>query len=291
MEIFRFSLGKDIPLCPFPLLLGNFDGFHKGHMRLIEAAKEAGPFGILFLDPPFPKANEPKVLMTLEDKFAFVRAIGAKEAFVAETDPSFFDLSKEEFIDLVLRKMNPPLLVFGEDYRFGKGGLGVKGDLEAAFTTLPVPLLNDGQEKIGTSRIRAFLKEGLIESANSDLGRPYRIHGTIAKGFQNGRKIGFPTANLVSLPYVLPKNGVYGGLSYLRGKPYLSIINVGNAPTVGKLKEDVVEVYLDGFSGDCYDETLYTEFDIRIRDEIKFQDLEHLKKQLCADLAEARRRL
>lgn len=291
MEIFRFSLDKNIPVCHFPLLLGNFDGFHKGHLRLIEAAKEIGPFGILFLDPPFPKANEPNVLMTLEDKLAFVRALGAKEAFVVMTDPSFFALSKEEFVDLVLRMMNPPLLIFGEDYRFGKGGLGGKKDLQAAFKTLSVPLLSDGQEKIGTSRIRTFLKEGLIERANSDLGRPYCIHGKIAKGFQNGRKIGFPTANLDRLPYVLPKNGVYGGLSYLRGKPYLSIINVGKAPTVGKLKEDVVEVYLDGFSGDCYDETLYAEFDFRIRDEMKFQDLEHLKKQLCADLAEARRRL
>lgn len=291
MEIYRFSLIDGIPLCSHPLLLGNFDGFHKGHMCLLEAAKEEGSFGILFLDPPFPKASEPNVLMTLEDKLAFVDKEGATEAFVLETDPSFFALSKEEFIDLVLRKMNPPLLIFGEDYRFGKGGAGGKKELETAFKTLSVPLLRENWEKIGTSRIRSFLKEGLIEKANFDLGRPYCLHGKIINGFQNGRKIGFPTANLASLPYVLPKTGVYGGLSFLRGKPYRSIINVGNAPTVGKLKENAVEVYLDGFHGDCYGETLYTEFHFRIRGEIKFPDLESLQKQLRVDLDEARRRL
>lgn len=291
MEIFRFSLAENIPLCSCPLLLGNFDGFHKGHMSLLESAKEEGSFGILFLDPPFPKAGEPNVLMTLEDKLAFVDRAGAKEAFVVETDPSFFALSEEEFIDLVLRKMNPPLLIFGEDYRFGKGGIGGQKELEKFFKTLTIPLLRENEEKIGTSRIRSFLKEGLIEKANYDLGRSYCVHGKIVKGFQNGRKIGFPTANLVSLPYVLPETGVYGGLSFLRGRPYLSIINVGSAPTVGKLKEDVVEVYLDGFHGDCYGETLYTEFRYRIRGEIKFPDLESLQKQLRSDLDEARRRL
>jgi riboflavin kinase/FMN adenylyltransferase len=116
------------------------------------------------------------------------------------------------------------------------------------------------------------------------LGYPYQAKGLIAHGLENGRKIGFPTANLaLEIPYVLPKAGVYLGIAYLRGKAFRSLINVGNNPTIGVLKHPIIEAYLDGFSGEAYGETLYLEFDSFLREEKKFASLDELRAAIEED--------
>lgn len=292
MGIFHFYWKDDnLPKANCPLLLGNFDGVHKGHQALISAALEKGEGAVLLLNPPFYKDKTEGVLTTLEDKIRLFQNYGIKTIYVLKTDEEFFSLSKEDFVRKILKKMEPSLLVVGEDYSFGSQGKGKVCDLKRFYSTLSIPLSEINGQKIGTRLIKSLLLSGCLQEATNLLGRPYEIKGMVKRGFQNGRKISFPTANLEQLPYFLPKKGVYCGLSYLRGICYKAIINVGDAPTVGKLKENIVEVYLDGFEGDCYGETLYVDFMSFIREETHFASLEDLKNQLQKDLEEMRKKL
>ncbi len=293
MERKTFTLENIPSIEGYNLLLGNFDGLHLGHQRLISLAKEKGSSAVLLLSPSFPKKEmEGKVLTSLEDRLRLFSRYEVDMALVLETSPSFFSLEPLSFIERVLKRLKPASLVVGEDYRFGKGALGDIALLKEHFPVVLSPILLDEKgNKIGTKEIVALLKEGEIATANRYLGRDYEILGKVKKGYQNGRKIGFPTANLALLsPYMLPKEGVYKGVSYLRGKPYLSLVNVGKAPTIGLLKEVTVEAYLDGFNGDCYEESIYLSFLERIREERPFPSLEELKEQLEKDLTSIRRR-
>lgn len=292
MGIFVFSYrDSSLPKVSGPLLLGNFDGLHLGHQMLIEKAKEMGDPSVLLLDPPFQREKKEKVLTTLFDKIRLFGRYGVNNVFVLKTDPSFFRLSKEDFMTLVLKKLQPSSLVVGEDYSFGALRSGKASDLKKEFQTFAYPLLKEDGVKVGSSLIKTLLLQGEVSKAASFLGRPYEICGKVEKGFQNGRKIKFPTANLDPFEYVLPTRGVYCGSSFLRGECYKSLINVGEAPTVGKLSHNIVEVYLDGFEGDCYEETLYVDFAFYLRQEKKFSSLEDLKEELQRNLEEMRKRL
>lgn len=292
MGIFHFSYKDSLfPKVTGPLLLGNFDGLHLGHQALIEKAKEEGEPFVLLLDPSFKREGTTKVLTTLSDKVRLFVRYGVSNILVLKTDPSFFKLSKDEFISLVLKRLNPPSLVVGEDYSFGFKGDGKVLDLKKNFSTFVLPLLEKDGKKIGSTLIKNLISEGKVSEATSLLGRTYEIKGKVEHGFQNGRKIDFPTANLTPNEYVLPQKGVYCGYAFLRGSCYKSIINVGDAPTIGKLNQNIVEAYLDGFEGDCYDETLYLDFVSFLREERKFENLEALKKELQINLKEMRKRL
>jgi riboflavin kinase/FMN adenylyltransferase len=274
------------------LLLGSFDGVHRGHRRLIEEGKKAaeGDLGVLlFAENPaafLPNGKSHEVLTSLEDKLRLFEAEGLDCAFILKVDRAFFDLSPEAFLERVLKPLHPESVVVGEDYTFGRGGSGRADLLSGSFVVAEVPLLDYQGAKVSTQRIIADLTNGDIASANRQLGRDYEIHGTVGHGFENGRRIGFPTANLeTKTPYALPKVGVYGGLVFLRGLPYRSLINIGTNPTVGLLRRPRVECYLKGFEGSIYGETIYVSFHERIRDEIKFASLSDLERQLKKDIA------
>jgi riboflavin kinase/FMN adenylyltransferase len=220
----------------------------------------------------------------LEDKLRRFASLGVEEACVIRIDKDFFALSPESFIEKVLKPLDPALLVVGEDYSFGAGGRGRVADLRKAFPVEVVPLLKDGKAKISTQLIIRDLRSGRLEKANRALGYPYEIHGIVGHGLQNGRKLGFPTANLVLRdPYVLPKDGVYFGLSYVRGFPYRSLINVGRNPTIGGLTHSLVESYMEGFEGEIYGETLYVAFLRYLRPEVRFPSFDELKAQIEKD--------
>ena len=135
-----------------------------------------------------------------------------------------------------------------------------------------------------------YLKEGEIEKASQMLGRYYSVKGKVISGFHNGRIIGFPTMNLsLSSPYLLPKIGVYFSLTWVNGKPYRSITNVGNNPTVGLLNEVKIETHLLGFKEDAYGKEIEVQFLSFLREEITFSSLEDLALQLKEDQEKARK--
>jgi riboflavin kinase/FMN adenylyltransferase len=291
METYRFSFGEVPPLgYKTTLCLGTFDGVHLGHQALLlEGRKIAeGDLAVLcFEDNPshyFGNGKSPLVLTSLEDKERLFEAAGVSLLYLLHLDEGFFAHTPEEFMDQVLTALAPAHLVVGEDYRFGKDAKGDPSTLAKKFPTTVVPLRSLDGEKVSTQRIISFLKEGSLSKANAALGRPYQLVGKVVPGFQNGRKMGFPTANLDLLaPYVLPKAGVYLGACYVHGVPYKALINIGDNPTLGLLKESIVECYLDGFHEDIYGARIYCEFIAYIRGEMKFRNLDELEKQMKKD--------
>ena len=271
------------------LLLGNFDGVHKGHKELVYEAKKraSGDIAVMLFDknPSSLLHNkEENVLTSIDDKIRIFNSLGVDIAFVLRLDHKLLNKSKEEFINDYLLKINPNLIVVGRDYTFGKYGEGKVKDLKNTFKVFACPLLTIGNEKIGTQQIVRYLKNGDVSAANNMLGRNYEIKGKVTHGLGNGHKIGFPTANLsLQTPYVLPKKGVYKTISYVRGIPYPSMTNIGNNPTVGASNDLSIETFINKFDKDIYDETIYLEFVSFLRNEIKFPSLEKLKEQLEKD--------
>jgi riboflavin kinase / FMN adenylyltransferase len=293
MDIYRFKYGEVPPHeTGLTLCLGTFDGLHKGHQQLfLEGRKRSeGPLGVLLFDKnPADLLDQGKshaILTTLEDKIRLLdTTLGVDVVYVIALDSAFFQRTPDEFMATVLEPLKPALLVVGSDYSFGAQAKGRVADLKKHFAVLEVPLLTYKDKKIGTQGIVKALQEGDLLSANLELGRFYEVAGTVAHGEEIGRALGFPTANVsLSAPYVLPADGVYKGICYLRGFPYVSLINIGTNPTVGKLRESRIECYLEGFKGTAYNETLYVDFLEYLRPEKKFASLDDLKKQMQLDL-------
>ncbi len=270
------------------LLLGNFDGVHKGHVELVRTALDMSDnvAVLLFKNHPldvFKSEEKHHLLTTLDDKIRRFRSLGVDTFYVIENNIEFYNHSKDEFIEF-LKKINPSKIVVGEDYTFGRNKEGNINHLSEHFSLKTVQLLKIDDAKVGTYKIKECLKNGDIETANNLLGYHYEIKGKVIKGYGNGRTIGFPTANLeLKDNYLLPKNGVYKTLVYVRGLPHYAITNVGKNPTVGLLKHQIVESYIKDINEDLYGESIYVSFIEYLRDEKKFDSLDDLKAQLEKD--------
>ena len=288
METVELEIGQAItPIKGLSLALGNFDGFHKGHQRLLLEAKYHGLSSavLLFDPPPSSFLSQGPVLMGLDDKERFASSMGIDYCLVLRTNKDFVSMPFDSFLAEVIDKIAPESLVVGEDFRFGQGAKGDVSSLKRKYKTYVCKLLSDSGGKISTSRIKSLLLEGNAKEAWALLGHPYEMRGKTVKGLQNGRKIGFPTLNLgLETDYLLPKNGVYAGVCYLGGMPYKAMVNVGDNPSVDGPHENHVEAHLLGYSGsDDYNRTAYVDFLYRVRDERKFAFLGELKKQLETD--------
>lgn len=284
METLRFTLSslpeKEENLS---LALGNFDGCHKGHQRLfVETSLHAkGVAAALFFSSPFQKGP---YLSNVEDKVRYALVSRLDRLYVLENEASLFELTPEEFIQKVLLPLGTKRVVVGEDFRFGKGGLGTPKTLEDYFDVDIVPLLYQEERKVSSSSIKEFLSLGQVGKAREYLGRSYEISGKVVTGLHNGEKLGYPTANIgLSFDYLLPRPGVYAGFIYIGGIAHKAMINVGDNPTIGKLDHPIVEVHILDYDEDCYGRFVYVGFLAHIREEIKFASLEELKKQLRVD--------
>ncbi len=289
MQVIHFPTRLNIP--HLALCLGNFDGIHLGHQKLFkEAKRHSKHVGVLLFDKNpaefFPSNKSLKVLTGLEDKINILESLGIEYVFVIHVSKEFFSLSKEEFIKEYIDVLNPSFIVCGTDYRFGSKASGSIDDLRAFYKVHIVDLMlyKDG-EKISTQSIIHLIEEGKIEEANSLLGRPYEVTGIIVKGLELGRTIGYPTANLsLKEKYVIPMNGVYSTTT----NGLLSFTNVGNNPTVGVLKEVIIETHILDFDSDIYGESATISFRHFIRNEKTFASLSELKEQLDKDITKVR---
>lgn len=291
------NYGEKIPSVPVGgLLLGTFDGVHRGHQQLILEGRlnGNGPVSVLlFDDSPARSLNLTKrkeVLTSLEDKLHLFYQYGVEQVFLLSPAKDYYKMEASSFIENVLKPLGSERLICGEDYRFGKGAVGTPSLLKKYFKVDIVPLLSINGKKASTQTIGDYLKEGEIEKASQMLGRYYSVKGKVISGFHNGRIIGFPTMNLsLSSPYLLPKIGVYFSLTWVNGKPYRSITNVGNNPTVGLLNEVKIETHLLGFKEDAYGKEVEVQFLSFLREEITFSSLEDLALQLKEDQEKARK--
>ena len=267
------------------LVLGFFDGVHIGHQEMISKAVSNGDTGVMTFDisPGFSLGKSIKYshITSLYDKANILEKLGVKTLYILRSSKELLSLTKEQFIEQVLLKINPKRIYVGEDYHFGKNAEGTHADLEKCFNVNVQKLISKDGNKVSSRMIRDYISEGKMELANELLGRPYQVTGLVVEGRHNGEKMGFPTANLeLTYPYVLPKIGVYIGYVKLLGYKYKAIISMSTHPSIMELNDPILEVHLLSYKGDLYGKEIEVQFISYIRYIMKFNYLDELKEQL-----------
>jgi riboflavin kinase / FMN adenylyltransferase len=263
--------------------LGTFDGVHRGHRRVIEAAQAAGlPTTVVTFDP-HPRialGNQVDLLSTLERRLELLEELGI-ETHVVPFTPELALATPEEFAESVLRPLGATVIAAGENFRFGRGRSGDLDTLAAlGFDVRPVPLV----EAISSSRVRQLLRAGEIEAAARLLGRPPEVEGTVVAGDARGGTLGYPTANLaVPAELLVPAHGIYAG----EANGHRAAVSIGVNPHYGG-EERRVEAFLLDFDGDLYGERLVLQLWQRLRDERAFGSERELVDQIARDVEAAR---
>jgi riboflavin kinase/FMN adenylyltransferase len=282
--------------------VGNFDGVHQGHARIVErliaaARRVQGPAVVFTFDPHPVRLLRPDQCpppLTWTDRKAELLAELGVDAMIAyPTDEALLGFSAKRFFDDLLHaRLSARALVEGPNFCFGRGREGTIDTLrqftkEAGMTLEVVEALLIDGEPVSSSRIRRLIGAGEVNTARSMLTRPYRIRGMVTHGVGRGAKIGFPTANLEAIDTLLPAQGVYAGVAYRNGARYAAAMNLGNNPTFGEgaIK---VEVHLIDYHGSLYGQPLEVEFLDRLRDVRPFESVDALKSQLDRDISATR---
>jgi riboflavin kinase / FMN adenylyltransferase len=268
--------------------IGTFDGVHLGHQAVIDDADTVLTFEPHPVRVIHPEAA-PKLIMPFEIKRDVIDGLGVQELVVIPFDREFAGKEPEQFRDGILaEQLGATKVSVGENFRFGKKARGDWRLLEEqdAFETRVVPLVDADGETISSTRIRALVAAGEMESARHFLGAPYMVEGTVVEGDRRGRTLGFPTANIVpDDALVVPGHGVYA--AFANGHP--AAVNVGVRPMFETGRGLLIEAYLIDFEGDLYGDTLRVAFMERLRGEKHFPSVEELIAQMHRDVAEARR--
>lgn len=287
---------NEFDLSPKAVSLGNFDGVHKGHQKLmkenikISKAKNLTPSVLLFKENTKNILNgEREYLTSLEDKIEILKNLGIECFCLLEFSDKFKDLSPYEFIEKILyKKLNTKYVIVGDNYRFGKMA---KGDIKTlkkyeedfAYKTKVVDFELDDGKIINSTDIRQMVREGKIEKANKDLGHPFKMQGKVIKGAQRGRLLNFPTANLKpSFKYVTAKSGVYFTRVNIDRDFYYALTDIGTNPTFEN-KKMKIETYIMDFSKDIYGKNISIEFLEYLRPDYKFNSPEELIAQMEKD--------
>lgn len=283
--------------------IGNFDGVHVGHARIVAqlrtaAARVGGP-AIVFTFDPHPvrllRPMEAPPPLTWTDRKADLLGLMSVDAMIAyPTDEALLKLTPAEFFEHIIRdQLGARAIVEGPNFRFGKARAGTIDVLRqlAEVAKISVDVVEPvvlGGEVVSSSRVRRLIAEGNLEAADQLLTQPYRIRGMVVHGVGRGNKIGFPTANVDAIDTLLPGPGVYAGCVRIAGTPRAAAMNIGPNPTFGEhaLK---VEVHIIDWQGSLYGTVLEVDFLARLRDIQRFDNVDLLKNQLHADIDGARR--
>lgn len=284
------------------LTLGTFDGVHVGHQKIIkkllkQQEKTPAPTVVLTFFPHprmvLQQDQSLKLLNTIEERIELLQNLGIDYLVVHPFDYEFSRLTAEEFVEKVLvQHANIQNIIIGYDHRFGRNRTANITDLEQfgkqfGFDVTQISAKEIDEISVSSTKIRNALIEGDIATANTYLGYHYFLTGSVQKGKQLGRSIGFPTANLqLTADYKLvPKNGVYIVQSTLHGKTVYGMMNIGNNPTVDGTQQHL-EVHFFDWNNDLYQQTIRVELLHKTREEIKFDSVVNLKKQLELDQQE-----
>lgn len=284
--------------------VGNFDGVHLGHARLIERvcklARQMELASVVFTFDPHPAAllqpeKAPIPLTDRSRKVELIGQLGVDFVLVYPTDRQLLSLCWEEFLEEVLwRKLRVRAVVEGPDFRFGRGREGTVALLQSWAERRSVhvevipSVIVDGQP-VSSSEIRRLLRDGQVSRANKLLSEPYRVRGRVVEGARRGRTLGYPTANLVDVPTLLPGEGIYAGRAYIYGRSsvYPAAISLGPNPTFAE-NQLKFEAYLLDFAGDLYGQEVEIEFLERLREVRHFGSVDELLEQMARDVAEVR---
>lgn len=283
---------------PCVVALGTFDGLHRGHLDVIrtawdEAHKTDALLAVFtFSNHPFACFRPDKVppsLITAVQKHQLLEDLGVDVLVDIPFDFSVAKLTPDAFLEK-LNALGYSCLVVGNNFTYGIRGEGTVDTLAASsqrfgFRLVVRELVSDGSMVISSTAIRRLIAEGDVVEAATMLGRSYSLSGSVAKGNQRGRLLGFPTANLElsDSHQAIPLGGVYAVQVQVRNKRYSGMANIGYNPTFGDVAKPRLETHLFGFSGDIYGEPITVDFIARVRGEVKFASIEDLQKQLEMD--------
>jgi len=264
--------------------IGSFDGVHRGHRRVLEAATADGKPTTVVTFWPHPRlvlGNKVELLTTLERRLELLGAEGVDEVLVIEFTPELASREPAEFAESLLRQIGAGVIAVGENFRFGRAAAGDPSLLQQlGFEVEIVPML----EGISSSRIRSLLRSGEVGEAARLLGRPAEIEGTVVLGDRRGGTLGYPTANLAVDPDLLvPAYGIYAG----EALGHRAAVSIGVNPHYGG-DERRIEPHLLDFEGDLYGRRLIVELWRRLRDERVFPSEEELVDQIARDVEQTR---
>ena len=281
------------------IAIGNFDGFHLGHQKVIKKGKSLAKkrrlkFGLLVFHPLpvmfFNKKINNFRIDTLKQKIENSEKLGIDFIIIKKFDKNFSKTSAENFISQILyKKLKAKLIFISQNFKFGKNRIGninllKKRERLFNYKTKTVDPLIKNKFLISSTLIRKNIKNGKIAFVNKMLGRPWTIEGIVKRGEKRGRKIGFPTCNLELGDYVIPKAGVYASKIILNeNSKKKGIVNVGYKPTFGKNKL-LLEAHIFGFKKNLYDKRIKVMLIKFIRKEKKFRNLIQLKTQIIKDI-------
>jgi len=289
------------------VVIGNFDGVHRGHQALFARAMaeaearrlvpvaltfDPHPRNVLMTGPP------PALLTSTARRVELIDALGAPHVFIRRFDKAFAAWSPERFVEqLVVNALHARVVIAGDNFRFGAKRAGDDALLRALGPKLGFEAFTleatDAKGPLSSSRVRAALLAGDIPEATHVLGRPHSVEGVVESGDRRGRTIGFPTANLGEVAELVPPDGVYAvAVDRANGAApralATGVMNIGVRPTVGGDPRRTIEAHLFDFDGDLYGQRLRVQFVARLREERRFDGLGALKAQIARDVDEAR---
>lgn len=287
------------------ITIGVFDGVHKGHTvilnRIIEIARNINGQSVVVTFWPHPRLvlkqdNSIKLINTLEEKQNLLEKCGIDHLIIIPFTETFSQQTSEEFIkNVLIDKLHVKHLVVGFNHHFGRDREGNFEQIQSfaqiyQFEVEKLDAKTIENEHVSSTKIRNALAIGDIVTANSFLGYNYSITGSVVEGNKIGRDIGFPTANIqIDHDFkLLPKEGVYIVEAEIENRRHPAMLNIGFKPTINQYDKNIsIEAHIIGFSDNIYKKKVTIYFQKRIRDELKFENLEALKKQLISDKEEA----
>lgn len=285
------------------VVIGVFDGVHKGHQLLLNRAKEiaAGRTVVALTFDPHPMQviapdRAPTMLTTLADRVELLKIHNADQVAVLKFNEKFAAMSPQDFVkDVLVGQLNGSTVIVGKNFTYGHKAAGnvdslIEDGLKFNFAVDVQELKSEESEVISSSRIRKLVIEGKVEEARTLLTRPHRLDGVVVHGEKRGREIGYPTANLGNIDgQTIPSDGVYAGWLTVGINYWPAAISIGTNPTFEGVRGRQVEAYaLDQEGLELYDKNASIEFGWRLRDTLKFDGLEPLLAQMKLDCDRAR---
>lgn len=291
---------------PSVMALGYFDGIHRGHQKVISTAKkiadEKGVASSVMTFYPHPSVvlgkSSPQVeaITPLDEKINLIEEMGIDVLYVVKFDTSIAGLTPQQFIDDYIIKLSVVHVVAGFDFTYGSKGRGTMDSMpfhaRNKFGQTVIEKVSKDDEKVSSTLIRSYIRDGAVENIEDVLGRRYVVTGKVIKGDQRGRTIGFPTANIdVEKEYLVPATGVYAVRLKANGEWRNGVCNIGYKPTFYDKAPDKpsLEVHVFDYEGNLYDKEVQVEFHQKIRSEVKFSSVDALIEQIEKDAASARR--
>ncbi len=296
-ELAEFSPEKDMLLT-----IGVFDGVHLGHKYLISQLKEHARqknllSGVVtFRQHPLevlsPQTRLP-YLTNLDEKVNLIKSEGVEAVIALSFTPELAQLSAEQFVGLLKKYLRMQGLVIGPDFALGRNREGNADTLRALgqgmdFSVTVIPPVKVKGEVVSSTAIRNALANGNMKRVTSLIGRSFSLQGHVTTGVGRGLELGFPTANLeIDQKQTLPPEGVYATWTYVDGKAYQSVTNIGKRPTFGG-NGRTVETYILNYQGNLYGRELKIDIVERLRGEKRFDTVEELKKQIAEDVKQGK---